>query len=57
MKLELLTNATVVDEAIRFVSTHKSQGNDMKINEDVGDTISNYNYEKIESINTYNEVF
>ena len=57
MKLELLTNATVVDEAIRFVSAHKSQGSDMKINEDVGDTISNYNYEKIESINTYNEVF
>ena len=57
MKLELLTNATVVDEAIRFVSAYKSQGNDMKINEDVGDTISNYNYEKIESINTYNEVF
>ena len=40
MKLELLTNATVVDEAIRFVSAHKSQGNDIKINEDVGDTIS-----------------
>ena len=57
MKLELLTNATVVDEAIRFVSAHKSQGSDMKINEDVGDTISNYNYEKIESINTYNQVF
>ncbi len=57
MKLELLTNATVVDEAIRFVSAHKSKGSDMKINEDVGDTISNYNYEKIESINTYNEVF
>ena len=57
MKLELLTNATVVDEVIRFVSAHKSKGSDMKINEDVGDTISNYNYEKIESINTYNEVF
>ena len=52
MKLELLTNATVVDDAIKFVSTHKSQKSDMKINEDVGDTISNYNYEKIESINT-----
>ena len=28
MKLELLTNATVVDEAIRFVSTHESQESD-----------------------------
>ena len=27
---ELLTNATVVDEAIRFVSAHKSQRGDMK---------------------------
>ena len=25
MKLELLTNATVVDDAVRFVSTHKMQ--------------------------------
>lgn len=54
---ELLTHATVVDEAIKLVSAHKSQGKDMKINENASDTISNYNYEKIESINTYNEVF
>jgi len=25
MKLDLLTNATVVDDAIRFVSSHKSK--------------------------------
>jgi hypothetical protein len=28
MKLELLTNATVVDDAIRFVSSHKSKDNE-----------------------------
>jgi hypothetical protein len=54
---ELLTHATVVDEAIRFVSAHKSQGSDMNINEDINGTISNYDYGKVESINTYNEVF
>jgi hypothetical protein len=54
---ELLTHATIVDEAIKFVSSHKSKRSDMKINEDAGDTNSTYNYEKIESVNTYNEVF
>ena len=57
MKLELLTNATVVDEAIKFVSAHKNQGSNMRINKNIGYTISNSNYEKIESLNTYNEVF
>jgi hypothetical protein len=28
MKLDLLTNATVIDDAIRFVSSHKSIEND-----------------------------
>ena len=34
MKLELLTNATVVDDAIRFVSANIKQDKETKINED-----------------------
>jgi hypothetical protein len=30
MKLELLTNATVVDDAMRFISAHATQGKETK---------------------------
>ena len=33
MKLVLLTNATVVDDAMRFVSSHANQDKYMKIDE------------------------
>src|SRR5919198_3916066 len=35
MKLELLTNATVVDDAIRFVSEHGKSGDEMNYQKDV----------------------
>jgi hypothetical protein len=54
---ELLTHATVVDEAIKFVSTHKSQEKYIKINENIDDTILNCVNKKVESINTFNKVF
>ena len=54
MKLELLTNATVVDDAIRFVSNYKSQTGDYEINEN---TILNCVNEKVQTINTYNKIF
>ena len=34
MKLDLLTNATVVDDAIRFVSANVKQGKETKIKQD-----------------------
>ena len=57
MKSELLTNVTVVDEAIKFVSTHKTHGRDSKVNENNNSAISNCIYEKVQSFNTYNTVF
>lgn len=44
MKLDLLTNATVVDDAIKFVSNHKNES-EVKHNEsDVLVVIKNFNF-------------
>ena len=70
-KLELLTNATVVDDAIRFVSEHQQQSKGMKLKmsieeDDKGSKEPNYNeYKQGEeedgtgemTISTTNEVF
>ena len=57
MKLELLTNATVVDDALRFVSTYAGQGKETKINENIENTISDSINDKAQSIKTHNNVF
>ena len=57
MKLELLTNATVVEDALRFVSTYAGQGKDTKINENIENTISDSINDKAQSIKTHNNVF
>ena len=57
MKLELLTNATVVDDALRFVSTYAGQGKDTKINENIENTISDSINDKAQSIKTHNNIF
>lgn len=59
MKLELLTNATVVDDAIRFVASHITVKTTEKINSDKKVTINDENnyYEKQESIATTNSIF
>ena len=71
MKLELLTNATVVDDAIRFVSKKsksqiessdndsgddKQESNEPEYNED-GDQLQEEQEAKIASENTINQVF
>ena len=46
MKLELLTNATVVDDAIRFVASHSTPTDEKK-----------HSHENQESIATTNSIF
>ena len=56
MKLELLTNATVVDDAIRFVASHAApieKANSDKMICDEG----NHSHEKQQSIATTNSIF
>jgi hypothetical protein len=50
MKLELLTNATVVDDAIRFVSNHNNSDNEKQ------EHTSNHQVEE-EELTTTNQVF
>ena len=56
MKLDLLTNATVVDDAIRFVSEKtKSKVGSSAINENQEDTASGVDTDK--DVSTTNQVF
>jgi DNA-binding transcriptional regulator LsrR (DeoR family) len=60
MKLELLTNATVVDDAIRFLASHAAEPTTTeKANSDkvVAINKKNHNHENQESITTTNSVF
>ncbi len=56
MKLELLTNATVVDDAMRFVSAHKMQEKEIKLNEKTG-VISEAECTNEDPNNSYNTAF
>jgi IS30 family transposase len=56
MKLELLTNATVVDDAIRFVSVHRMQEKEIKLNEKTG-VISEAECTNEHPNNSYNTTF
>ena len=57
MKLELLTNATVVDDAIRFVASHATTTE--KANSDKMGVIDekNHSHEKQDTIETTNSIF
>ena len=57
MKLDLLTNATVVDDAVRFVSSYVGLGKVPKVNGNIEGKTSNSIDDKVQSINTYNVVF
>ena len=61
MKLELLTNASVVDDAIRFVSANVKQGKETKIKIDTKEVKTEVTDEKeqtYENISTsYNSTF
>ena len=70
MKLELLTNATVVDDAIRFVATHtalstEKANSDNRVTVDEGDSDSddiqrseeNRSYEQQATTTTNNSIF
>jgi hypothetical protein len=54
MKLELLTNATVVDDAMRFVSTHRTQE---KKTEGASDVIAEPTFTGKDSNKSYNSTF
>ena len=60
MKLELLTNATVVEDAIRFVCANArkmEQHIDATIKEDTGEANVNSNDEADQTNNSYNTIF
>ena len=62
MKLELLTNASVVDDAIRFISVRSKEKKDSKIKVDVGTTETHENKSNIRQPNdntgiSYNATF
>ena len=60
MKLELLTNATVVDDAIRFVCANArkmEQHIETTIKEDAGEANVNSNDEADQTNNSYNTIF
>ena len=57
MKLELLTNATVVDDALRFVSTYLARDKRIDTNENIEDKISDNIDDKVQPIKTHNIVF
>jgi len=61
MKLELLTNATVVDDAMRFVSAHRMQEKEIKLNENKKevktDVISKAECTNEDPNNSYNTTF
>ena len=58
MKLELLTNATVVDDAIRFVASNVAKTTD-KVSSDktVVQDKENHSHENQQSITTTNSIF
>ena len=56
MKLELLTNATIVDDAMRFVSAHRMQEKEIKLNEKTG-VISGAECTNEDPNNSYNTTF
>jgi hypothetical protein len=55
MKLDLLTNATVVDDAIKFVSNHKNESEEKPNDSDV---LPNLDSESnADSVKTHNTIF
>ena len=57
MKLELLTNATVVDDAIRFVASHAASIEKANSDKIVVLAEKNHSHENQESIATTNSIF
>ena len=61
MKLNLLTNATVVDDAIKFVSNHKNEReikpNDSDVLPNLDSQLHLYSESKADSIKTHNTIF
>ncbi|MGC1134064.1 MAG: hypothetical protein WA941_14665 [Nitrososphaeraceae archaeon] len=57
MKLELLTNATVVDDAIKFVASHSTIVEKANSNKMVVVDEENHNHKKQQSSATNNSIF
>jgi DeoR/GlpR family transcriptional regulator of sugar metabolism len=57
MKLEMLTNATVVDDAIRFIASHAIPKENFNSDKMVVIDEENHSHEKQQSITTTNSIF